>query len=515
LNRSLQEKIRTLETTGAARELAAIRRGIEKESLRVGPDGVIASTPHPAALGSALSHDWITTDYSEALLEFITPVYRDIEEMLEFLTDLHVFTYANIGEEILWTNSMPCILHGDESIPIADYGTSNIGRMKHVYRRGLAVRYGRLMQTIAGIHYNFSLSDEFFAAWLGVDSKEARSAQYFNLVRNFHRHCWLVLYLFGSAPAVCRTFVAGREHTLTPFGKNSFYLPHGTTLRMSRLGYQNSAQADIHVSTNSLDEYVRTLRAATEQNYPPYERLGVVVDGEYQQLNSNLLQIENEFYTVIRPKRTIRPLEKPTTALNERGVEYVEVRSIDLNPFEPIGIDAASIRFMDAFLLYCMLEDSPPIGPDEEREIGCNRDLTVTQGRAADTRIHLRGDLRPLREEAHRVLDGIEAVAAMLDAYDGSGHGDVVRTDREKVDHPELTPSARIIAEMSENNESYFEYAMRIATTHETFFEERALAPERLAEFRRRADQSLETTRTLEAGESEPFDRFLARYFSG
>ncbi|MCZ7598428.1 MAG: glutamate--cysteine ligase [Gammaproteobacteria bacterium] len=363
MNRSLQEKIRTLETTGAARELAAIRRGIEKESLRVGPDGVIASTPHPAALGSALSHDWITTDYSEALLEFITPVYRDIEEMLEFLTDLHVFTYANIGEEILWTNSMPCILHGDESIPIADYGTSNIGRMKHVYRRGLAVRYGRLMQTIAGIHYNFSLSDEFFAAWLGVDSKEARSAQYFNPVRNFHRHCWLVLYLFGSAPAVCRTFVAGREHTLTPFGKNSFYLPHGTTLRMSRLGYQNSAQADIHVSTNSLDEYVRTLRAATEQNYPPYERLGVVVGGEYQQLNSNLLQIENEFYTVIRPKRTIRPLEKPTTALNERGVEYIEVRSIDLNPFEPIGIDAASIRFMDAFLLYCMLEDSPRSAP--------------------------------------------------------------------------------------------------------------------------------------------------------
>ena len=515
MNRSLQDKIRALEATGAARELSAIRRGIEKESLRVGPDGVIASTPHPAALGSALSHDWITTDYSEALLEFITPVYRNIEEMLEFLTDLHVFTYANIGEEILWTNSMPCILHGDESIPIADYGTSNIGRMKHVYRRGLAVRYGRLMQTIAGIHYNFSLSDDFFAAWLGVDSKEARSEQYFNLVRNFHRHCWLVLYLFGSAPAVCRTFVAGREHTLTPFGKNSFYLPHGTTLRMSRLGYQNSAQADIHVSTNSLDEYVRTLRAATEQNYPPYERLGVVVDGEYQQLNSNLLQIENEFYTVIRPKRTIRPLEKPTTALKERGVEYVEVRSIDLNPFEPIGINAALIRFMDAFLLYCMLDDSPPIGPEEEREITCNRDLTVTQGRAADTRIYLRGRMRPLREEAHRVLDGIEAVAAMLDTFDGTGHGDVVRADREKIDHPELTPSARIIAEMSENDESYYEYAMRIATMHETYFEERVLAPERLAALRARAEESLETTRTLESGETEPFDRFLARYFAG
>jgi glutamate--cysteine ligase len=410
---------------------------------------------------------------------------------------------------------MPCILHGDPSIPIADYGTSNIGKMKHVYRRGLGNRYGRLMQTIAGIHYNFSLPDTFFESWLDENSRDARSSKYLHLVRNFHRHCWLVLYLFGSAPAVCRSFVEGREHTLTPFGKNSLYLPHGTTLRMSRLGYQNSAQSDIHVCTNSLDEYVTTLRAATEQHYPPYDRIGIVVDGEYQQLNANLLQIENEFYTVVRPKRTIRPLEKPTSALRDRGVEYIEVRSVDLNPFEPVGIDARSIRFMDAFLVYCLLEPSPPIDREEESEIAYNRDITVTQGRAAATRIYLRNESCSFRAEALRILDDIEQVAELMDRCGGTGHRDVVKQERERVEHPELTPSARIINEMVEHDESYFEYAMRIATGHESYFLDRRLSEARAEQLTDHAHQSLEKTRALEANTEENFEAFLKRYFAG
>lgn len=509
-----QNNLRAVEDSGAASELARIRRGLEKESLRVGRDGALARSPHPAALGSALSHQWITTDYSESLLEFITPVHEDIDAMLDFLTELHVFTYANIGEEVLWTNSMPCILHGDDSIPIADYGRSNTGFMKHVYRRGLGNRYGRLMQTIAGIHYNFSLNDDFFARWLGVDDGAERSARYFDLVRNFHRYCWLVLYLFGSAPAICRTFVEGREHTLTPFGKASFYLPDGTTLRMSRLGYQNSAQSDIHVCTNSLDEYVRTLRAATEQSYPPYERIGVSVNGEWRQLNANVLQIENEFYTVIRPKRSIRPMEKPTTALRDRGVEYIEVRSIDLNPFEPVGIDADTIRFMDAFLLYCLLEESPPIDRDEEREIACNRDITVTRGRAEGTRVFLGDREQPLRAEARRLLGNISAVAELLDRHAGGGHVEVVQRFGETVEQPERTPSARIIQSMRDHQESYFDFAMRVAMQHETWFEESALSAEREKALRDEAAASLQRTRELEAAQDEPFDRFLARYFA-
>ncbi len=510
----LQQNLDDIERTGAAAQLAFIRRGLEKESLRVSPDGVLAATPHPQQLGAALTHQLITTDYSESLLEFITPVFDSVNGMLEFLSDLHVFAYRNIGDEMLWTSSMPCILHGDDSIPISDYGRSNIGFMKHVYRRGLGLRYGRLMQTIAGIHYNFSLPDEFFSHWLGTDSQAARSARYFDLLRNFHRHCWLVLYLFGSAPAVCRTFVEGRDHTLTPFGKNSFYLPHGTTLRMSRLGYQNSAQSDIHIRTDSVEEYARSLRAATERSYPPYELLGVIRNGEYQQLNTNLLQIENEFYTVIRPKRTIRPLEKPTCALMNRGVEYVEVRSIDLDPMEPIGISADTIHFMDAFLLYCLLQPSPQIGRDEEEEIGFNRDITVTQGRAEGTSLYLDGKRRTFRDAAHRLLDGIGKTAAILDHYTDAGHRRVVDEQRHKVDHPEDTPSARIVEEMR-GLYSYFACAMRSAERHRRHFTDHALAPKREADFSREVTRSLEQARTLEAEPQQPFNEFLAGYFAG
>lgn len=514
MNAKLSRAIAEIERSGAASHLASINRGLEKESLRVSPNGVLSSTPHPRTLGSALSHSSITTDYSESLLEFITPVFTDVEAMLSFLTDLHLYTYKNIGDEILWTNSMPCILHGDESIPIADYGSSNIGFMKHVYRRGLAWRYGRLMQTIAGVHYNFSLPEAFFTALDGIDSADNRSAHYFNLIRNFHRHCWLVLYLFGSSPAICQTFVEGRKHNLDVFGEHSFYLPKGTTLRMSDLGYQNSAQSSIRVCTNSLSEYVRTLRAATEQSWPAYEEIGVKVDGEYRQLNTNLLQIENEFYTVIRPKRTINSGEKPSCALNRRGVEYIEVRSIDLDPFSPIGVSQELIQFMDAFLLFCMFEPSPPISVDEDKEIAHNRNVTVMNGRDPATQLHINGEARSIRDEAVVMFEGISAFAEMLDRYAGGEHVELAERERHKFIDPDTTPSAIILDEMREHGDAYFEFAMRWSQRHKRYFDSLNLSPEKERQLKLEAESSLERTAELEAEQKESFDEFLRRYMA-
>ena len=207
-----------------------MRRGIEKESLRVRPDGTLAQTPHPQALGSALTHPHITTDFSESQLELITGVHASVEACLEELTHIHQVVYRAIGEEILWCTSMPCNLPADHLIPIGRYGTSNVGRAKTVYRLGLAHRYGRRMQAISGIHYNFSLP--------GVSDD-----QYFGLIRNFRRQSWLLLYLFGASPAVCSSFIAGREHELTELTPGTHYAPHATSLRMGRLGYQSDAQA--------------------------------------------------------------------------------------------------------------------------------------------------------------------------------------------------------------------------------------------------------------------------------
>ena len=307
-----------------------MRRGIEKESLRALPDGTLALTPHPAALGSALTHPHITTDFSESQLELITGVHADVEACLEELTQIHQFVYrVPIGDEMLWVASMPCGLPADETIPIGRYGTSNVGRAKSVYRMGLGHRYGRRMQTISGIHYNWSMP--------GVGNDD-----YFALIRNFRRHSFLLLYLFGASPAVCSSFVAGREHELQPLNEHTLYMPHGTSLRMGRLGYQSDAQASLAVSYNGLESYAASLQDALTQPYPPYEAIGIRnPGGEYNQLATSLLQIENEFYGTIRPKRVIFPGERPLHALRERGVEYVEVRCMDLDPFVPVGIGAA------------------------------------------------------------------------------------------------------------------------------------------------------------------------------
>jgi glutamate--cysteine ligase len=200
--------------------LKGIRRGIERETLRVTPNGTLATTGHPEKLGAALTHHWITTDFAEALLEFITPVDDNIDHLLTFLRDIHRYVARNIGDERMWPLSMPCFIEAEQDIELAQFGSSNIGRMKTLYREGLKNRYGALMQTISGVHYNFSLPLEFWQAWAGVQDaesgKEQISAGYFRLIRNYYRFGWVIPYLFGASPAICSSFLKGRETNL-PF----------------------------------------------------------------------------------------------------------------------------------------------------------------------------------------------------------------------------------------------------------------------------------------------------------
>ncbi len=149
-------------------------------------------------------------------------------------------------------------------------------------------------------------------------------------------------------------------------GKGSLYLPYATSLRMSDLGYTNSAQSSLNISYNNLPDYIQGLRQAISTPSAEYASIGIKVDGEYQQLNSNILQIENEFYSTIRPKRTTQSGERPTCALKRRGVEYIEVRALDVNPFSAVGINAEQMRFLDLFLIYCLLEQSPDLSAEEQ-----------------------------------------------------------------------------------------------------------------------------------------------------
>ncbi|KAG0164838.1 hypothetical protein DFQ28_003780 [Apophysomyces sp. BC1034] len=436
--------------------------GVEKESLRVKHDGILAATPHPSALGSALTHEQLTTDYSEALLEIITPAGHTADVMLEQLDTLHRYVYESIDDALLWNASMPCVLPPDDQIPIAQYGTSNIGRLKHVYRRGLALRYGRAMQCIAGIHYNFSLHEGLWHVLQqddGVDGPPIhyQSDAYLALIRNFRRSSWLLMLLFGASPALSRSFLGDRAHSLDTFDADTLFLPYATSLRMSDIGYQNtSAQATLRADYNNLDGYLRNLANAVSKPYAPYKKFGTQRDGEWVQINTNVLQIENEFYSTIRPKQATHPGERPLHALASRGVQYVEVRLLDIDPFEPVGISAATACFVEAYLLFCALDASPLLHEAECNEAGANFARVVKEGRRPGLELSRDGRPVELRDWALELLDRIAPAAALLDAQESSSqYRNALATQRAKVNDFALTPSARVLEDMRASEQSF------------------------------------------------------------
>lgn len=503
--------------------LTRVFKGLEKESLRITPQGTLAQTPHPRRLGSAMTHPSITTDYSESLLEFITPPMATSEEMLGELDRIQRFTYQQLDNEHLWVSSMPCKLGTDAGIPVGRYGSSNAGKMKTIYRLGLGERYGRSMQTIAGIHYNFSLSDEFWSFWhqregAGESLQEYKNRRYFDLIRNFRRDFWLLLYLFGASPAVCSSFVKQRQHTLQPFGddEQTLHQPYGTSLRMGNLGYQSSAQDSLVVCYNNLDSYLRTLCGAITQPHADYVARGVKnAAGEYLQLNTSLLQIENEFYSTIRPKRAARSGETALGALADRGVEYIEVRCIDLNPYEPLGVTLEQIQFLDAFLLCCLLGESSPTDSQKYRRAQENQRRIVAHGRDPQLRLlSAVGELSPAQWGAE-LLDDIARVAEMLDvSYNTRAYSAAVAAQRIKLEQPELTPSARILADMAANGESFFRFALRQSLQHSEYYASRPLPEAELREMQEQAEASLAAQSELDAAPQLDFDEYLRAYYA-
>ncbi|WP_233631317.1 MULTISPECIES: glutamate--cysteine ligase [unclassified Pseudomonas] len=492
--------------------------GIERECLRVTAEGRLAQTPHPQALGSALTNERITTDYSESLLEFITPALADPAQVIDNLEEIHRFVYTQLGDEFLWSPSMPCTLPAEEDIPIAEYGTSNIGKLKHVYRKGLALRYGRTMQCIAGIHYNFSLPEALWPllreAEASQDSdRDFQSTAYIALIRNFRRYSWLLMYLFGASPALDKGFLRGQAHQLEELDGQTLYLPYATSLRMSDLGYQSNAQAGLTPCYNNLESYTDSLRKAVGTPYPPYVEVGTHVDGDWVQLNTNILQIENEYYSNIRPKRVTYTGERPIQALAARGVQYVEVRCLDINPFLPVGIDLTEARFLDAFLLFCALEDSPQLDNSECGQCSGNFLSVVKEGRRPGLELQRDGEPVPLRTWASELLARIGQLAELLDrANGGDDHAQALAEQQAKVDDPELTPSAQVLARMTEHDESFVDFSLRQSRLHAEQFRQQPLSAEQQQAFESLARESLAEQSRLEQQEVGDFDLFVGAY---
>jgi glutamate--cysteine ligase len=494
-------------------------KGLEKESLRVTRTGKLAQTPHPEALGSALAHPHITTDYSEALLEFVTAPFTDVSQTLLSLMDIHAFAYQHMPDEMLWSTSMPCVLEGDASIPIAQYGRSNVGMMKHVYRRGLGWRYGRTMQTISGVHFNYSFPTHLWPALHsmegGVTLRAFQDDWYFRALRNFQRVGWLLPYLFGASPAVCKSFLAGRDLKFPEFDAHTLYEPYGTSLRLSDIGYKNDNQARIGVTYNSLADYVMTLGHAISTPAPEYERIGVKVNGEYRQLNANILQIENEFYGSVRPKQPIESGERATLALKRRGVMYLEVRALDVNAYDPVGADAPALRFIEALLLGCLLSDSPSTDAAEQSEIGANQLAVARHGREPGLKLQRGGVPVGLKQWGMEILAQLEPICRLLDHADPSQpYSRSLAAQRGALEDPDRTPSARVLKDMRGHGESFFEFAKRLSEAHRASFVAHALLATTTAAMTAEAKASLQGQAAIEAADTLSFEEYLHRYFS-
>lgn len=533
-----EKRIHALSNPDAASSLKKMKRGIEKESLRVTAQGRLSQTRHPLNLGSTLTHPLITTDYAESLLEFITPPLETIDGTLQQLHKIHSFVYQNLDNEILWVNSMPCTIEGNESIPIAQYGTSNIGKLKTLYREGLDHRYGRLMQTIAGIHYNLSFPDEFWKTYMPIDKsinntptsatgkipgeklQDFISDAYFNLIRNFQIYSPLLIYLFGASPAVCASFLKNRKHALDEFQPGTtFYKPFATSLRMSDLGYQNDAQSNLHICYNSVEAYINSINHAIRTPYPEYEKIGLKENGRYKQLSTNILQIENEYYGSIRPKPIAHAGERPAISLARNGVEYIEMRCIDLNPFDPLGIDKQQILFLDCFALYCLLEPSPLFSQNDYAVVEKNLQTIVMEGRdpnvEIDTSFYTDTNKMKFRDWADANLDKIKQAAALLDtAHNTSEYTLSVQQQIRKIHKPEETPSALILKNLEDTQSNFFDFAMAEAKKTSGHFKKQKLKRQDQDYFEQLAKQSLNAQTELENENTIDFDQYLKDYLA-
>jgi glutamate--cysteine ligase len=501
--------------------------GLEKESLRVNTQGSLSQLQHPTGLGSSLANPYITTDYSEALLELITPPLNSIKDVIQFLKYEHKFVYQNLDQEYLWATSMPCILAGETSIPLAQYGQSNAGLMKTIYRNGLGLRYGREMQVIAGVHFNFSLSKDFWGAYSEVEhqakqettkisSQDFISSSYFELIRNIQRLGWIVPYLFGSSPAVCKSFLRKNSSDLDEFDESTFYEPYATSLRMGDIGYQNNKENESGIKANydNVQPYAESLSHAINTPYHNYARLGIINNGKYQQLNANILQIENEYYSTIRPKQILKGNEKPSLALKNRGVQYVELRSLDVNAFDPLGINESQLYFLEAFLIFCLLHESPLIDKNERKEIDDNEMSVAHAGRNPSLQLRRRGKSTSLKNWGIEVCDEMLNICKVLDKKASSKpYTKSLLKQKAKFIDADLTPSARMLEEMRENKESFHRFAARKSKLHQHYFKKVQLPEDKQELFQNEAKLSLEKQKKVEAEDTLEFDEYLRQYF--
>ena len=430
--------------------LKAFHCGIERESLRIDQKGNLSKNSHPKALGSPLTHPHISTDFSEQQIEWNTPPYSSFQRSSRYMEELMQFSLKTLKSELLWPFSMPPHLN---KVEIARFGSSHQGKRKELYRLGLEKRYGTNLQMISGIHFNFSFDRKFWKKIHAYENSDLPlqnfiDEKYLGMVRNFLREGWLLTYLFGASPIMDPTYAPFPKHFKK--GKDFYYAPYGTSIRTSNLGYYSRIQNQLAISFNTLESYLSELKKAITT--PKKEYLSIK-----NQLNDHILQIENEHYSRIRPKRTPSKGETPLEALEKRGIEYLEIRAVDLNPYSPIGICPEQLEFIHLFLLYCLFEKSPNLTKKSQQCLTCNQNNVALQGRDPSLILTCPSPIS-MKTWGKKILKKMEPLAELL------GYKINLNLQKDKMLNASLCPSSLILEEVVDKG--YVNRALSLAQSH-------------------------------------------------
>ena len=412
--------IEILKKTFTKEELLTGEFGLEREGLRITADGRMAMTPHPEIFGDKLKNPYVTTDFSESQVEVVTPAYASVHRTYKVLEGLCDIVNNEIGDEYFWPQSMPCDIPDDEDIPIARY-KGEAGEASMAYRRGLVARYGGKKQLISGIHCNFSFTDRFIkklhrAAAPEMAFKEFKDQMYLKMVRNYLRCRFMIIYLMGATPALHDSYIPACVDWLEPVGRGSHVSLDGVSIRNSSCGYKNK-----------------------EPLFPRYDTIAHFTEDVRRFVAEGKLSAPKELYTQIRLKA--KGVDNILESLEEDGIKYLELRTIDINPFDKCGIAEIDMAFLHHFMLYMLIREESDY-PKWQQEALDNEERVAVHGRGRELTLIRDGQEIRFRDWAGEILAGMEEVNRILDLGYEAGLIEMAK----RVDDPRNTYASRIAA---------------------------------------------------------------------
>ena len=407
-------------------EILAGSFGIEWESLRAKKGGKLSLTPHPEVFGDKLTNPVVTTDFSESQIEIITPTFDSIDKAFDNFALLSDIVNSSLPkDEYLWFQSIPCILPYWDQIPIAKY--SEDGQSSQKYREDLAKKYGVKKQMISGVHFNFSFSDDFLNRLYDMESsdltfKEFKNNVYLKIARNYLRYCWLIIYLTGCSIGSHKTFSNDCIHLMDEKDDyGSFYSTRGPSFRNASCGYKNLKE--LYPSYDSLQEFVSDINKFIDKGY---------------------LSEAKELYTQIRlkpknPKELLNSLE-------EDGIEYIEIRTLDINPFYKCGLVRHDMKFLHLFLIYMFIKDESNYN-DWQKEAKFNEEATAESAYVESMRLLKDGQKVTLKNWASDIINEMYGMCEVL----GIDATSTLSLMLNRIANPDLTYGKRLLKLIKEN----------------------------------------------------------------